>query len=107
MTEEIDKRRHAAGMAFRRDLLQAECDGSARRRQEADLLARIRELAANTTIADEAFIVATLASATEILQQEDDGSDHIDCGAECRYLSSKYLPPELAEKERIFGRAQA
>jgi hypothetical protein len=67
MTKEIDKRRHEAGMAFRRDLLQAECDGSARRRQEVDLLARIRELAANTTIADEAFIVVTLASAIDIL----------------------------------------
>lgn len=92
-------------MTFRRDFLQAECNASVRRRQEADLLTRICKLAANTTIADDSFIAATLANAIEILQQEDDGSEHIDCGEECRYLSPDYLPSNLRDVERLAGGA--
>jgi hypothetical protein len=90
-------------MTWRAMVLQAECDSSPRRRQKADLLLRVRELAAHTTIADEGYIAATLVSATEILQQEDDGSQHINCGAECRFRNPETLPPDLIELARRLG----
>jgi hypothetical protein len=90
-------------MSWRNDLLQAECDDSPRRRQKADLLLRVRKLAAHTTIADESYIAATLASATELLEQEDDGSKHINCGAVCRLRGPEYLPPDLAVLARRLG----